>query len=488
MSLIETILRKIWLKDDRTTYPETFEQELNFQCGRMLTFASLITLSWLTYIPIDLQLHPDKPLIIAIRIGFPVFGLILYLSRFTEKFRNQNLLLLTIYGAYMAVSNAFLTGLTAGDPAYIGGYLFILTLLAVGPLQKKWANIILVSSLAVFFTTTYLSGMREIKTHNLYSLNDLFCVSFIVFCFIHILNSTRYKSWYKSRQAEIGQEIMKIQKIYSESLEKTVNERTRELEIERNNLKQRNEMMEKDIQRAKHIHEQLMPVGKPADFIYSLYKPMDMVGGDFYDFIKFRDPDKLGIFISDVSGHGLAAALITSMIKTIILQSGEKKLNPSELLKFINEILCDQIGGNFVTAFYGIYDIRSRSFVYSNAGHNPPFVITDGSISQLMGHKTIPLAILHNSVMESKNKLFKNNEVILPSGSKLFLYTDGFTECQPLYNGARSFEDSNLHELFLSNKHKSSNQFIATIYSNLIDFRGCESFEDDVCLICLDIA
>lgn len=487
MEFIKQILTKIWLSDNRTTYPETFEQELNFQCGRMLTFASLITLSWLTYIPIDLQLHPDKPLIIAIRIGFPIFGLILYLSRFTVWLREQNLLLLTVYGAYMAISNAILTGLTKGDTAYIGGYLFILTLLALGPLQKKHAYLILAASVSSFFLTSYLSGVRDIPTHNLYSLNDLMCVSFIVSCFIHILNNTRYMSWYNSRQAQIGEEIIKIQKIYSESLERIVHERTLELEIERNNLKVRNEVMENDLKMAKHIHEQLMPVGTPADFIFSLYKPMDMVGGDFYDFIKFRDNQKLGIFLSDVSGHGLAAAFITSMIKTIILQSGEKKLNPAELLKFINEILYDQIGGNFVTAFYGIYDSETRSFTFSNAGHNSPYIITDGSIMQLQGHKTIPLAIMNNSYLEAKNKLYSNTEVILPAGSKMLLYTDGFTECQPVNNSGPSFEDSNIHEVLFSYKHHPCDLFITTLYKKLIDFRGDDSFEDDVCLICLDV-
>ena len=488
MSVIKKFLSKIWLVDNRTSYPETFDQELNYQCGRILTFASLITLSWLTYIPIDLQLHPDKPLIVAMRIGFPIFGFILYLSRFTNRLRNQNLLLLTIYGAYMAISNAVLTGLSEGDPAYIGGYLFILTLLAVGPLQRKWAYFILFTSLITFFLTSYLSGVREIQTRNFYSLNDLFCVSFIVSCFIHILNSTRYKSWYNSRQAQIGEEIIRIQKIYSESLEKTVQERTQELEIERNNLKQRNEIMENDIRMAKHIHEQLMPVEKPAHFIDSLYKPMEMVGGDFYDFIKFRDPDKIGIFISDVSGHGLAAAFITSMIKTIILQSGEKKLDPADLLKFINDILYDQIGGNFVTAFYGIFDSKTRSLVFSNAGHNPPYIITDGSTVQLQGHKTIPLAIMNNAYLESRNKLFRNSEVILPAGSKMLLYTDGFTECQPASKNSLSFEESDMQETFLKNKDNASDLFITNLYSKLIDFRESDSFEDDVCLICLDVA
>lgn len=487
MKILKRIPINIKLKDNRTSYPETFKEDLNYQCGRILTFASIITLSWLTYIPIDLQLHPDKPVIIALRIGFPVVGLLIFLSRFIRSLRERNLLMLTIYGAYMSISNAVLAGSTVGDAAYIGGYLFILTLLAVAPLQKMYANLILVMSDIAFFGTCYLSGIRSLTPQNRYSLNDVICVSFIVSCFIHILNNTRYVNWFKSRQVEIGEEGLKIQKIYSESLEQTVYERTKELEVERNNLQIRNEIMENDLKMAKKIHEQLMPIENPASFIYSLYKPMDMVGGDFFDFIKFRDSNRLGIFISDVSGHGLPAAFITSMIKTIILQAGEKKLYPAELLSYINEVLYDQIGGNFVTAFYGIYDTSTRTFVFSNAGHNPPLVITDNAVSELKGHKTVPIGITKNSYLKTNNKEFKNSEVIFTSESKLLLFTDGFTECQPFNNVGLSFEESNINELILQNKNLPCDLFIKNLYNSLIDFRGNESFEDDVCLICLDV-
>ena len=226
---------------------------------------------------------------------------------------------------------------------------------------------------------------------------------------VKVLNGIRYKSWSKARQVEIGEEIIKLQKQYSEILEQTVKERTVELERERNNLKEKNESMERDLQMAKLIHGQLMPSKTPGDFIHSFYKPMDMVGGDFYDFIHFRDPDKLGIFISDVSGHGLAAAFITSMVKTIILQSGEKKLNPADLLSFINEILYNQVGGNFVTAFYGIYDKKTRMLTFANAGHNPPYVISpDDKVEYLNGHKTVPLAIMDNDSLKKRGKIFKN--------------------------------------------------------------------------------
>ncbi|HON15656.1 MAG TPA: PP2C family protein-serine/threonine phosphatase [Spirochaetota bacterium] len=487
MFSFKNLIKAFLQEDARTVHPDTFEEELDFQCGRVINFASIITLSWLTYIPIDMQLHPDKPLIVAIRIGFPIFGFILFISKFFTTLPKRNLIFLTIYGAYMAISNAILTGVTKMDPAYIGGFLFILTLLALGPIKKRWAQGILITSLIVFAITTYLSGVREIKGHNFYSLNDLFCVSFILICFIEILNGIRYKSWSKARQVEIGEEIIKLQKQYSEILEQTVKERTVELERERNNLKEKNESMERDLQMAKLIHGQLMPSKTPGDFIHSFYKPMDMVGGDFYDFIHFRDPDKLGIFISDVSGHGLAAAFITSMVKTIILQSGEKKLNPADLLSFINEILYNQVGGNFVTAFYGIYDKKTRKLTFANAGHNPPYVISpDGKVEYLNGHKTVPLAIMDNDSLKKRGKIFKNSEIILKPNTKLLLYTDGFIECQPFNNHKLSFEEK-LREIIDKIKHEKPDAFIQNIYKDLTEFRGCESFEDDVCLICMDI-
>ena len=65
---------------------------------------------------------------------------------------------------------------------------------------------------------------------------------------------------------------------------------------------------------------------------------------DLYDFIKIRETNLFGIFISDVSGHGVPAALITSMVKTLVETAGEKRIKPAELLTFMNEKLVDQTG------------------------------------------------------------------------------------------------------------------------------------------------
>jgi len=298
----------------------------------------------------------------------------------------------------------------------------------------------------------------------------------------------------KKEKEEVQDELIGMQKSYSQSLEKTVQERTselelktRELESERNRLKRRNEMMEREVNLARRIQEQLIPSHNPTGYIASLYRPMEQVGGDFFDFIMFDDSDRIGIFLSDVSGHGVPAAFITSMVKTIILEAGPRNENPAALLSYINAILFRQTGGNFITAYYGIYDRGDRTILYANAGHFPPFIIAGGAISTLMGRSSVPLATLHNKYLEDAGKSYVNNVVQLPDAGKVLLYTDGFTEAQPVEAPGRFFEYNGMAEALTTHAHLPSREFLEKVFNRLIEYRGEETFDDDVCLICLDV-
>ncbi len=260
----------------------------------------------------------------------------------------------------------------------------------------------------------------------------------------------------------------------------------KELEIERNKLKLKNDILEGDIALAKKIQFQLIPEPNPTDYIYSLYKPMYEVGGDLYDFVHFRDSNKIGIFISDVSGHGVPAAFITSMIKTTILQSGIKKENPAELMSYINEVLQNQTAGNFITAFYGIYEPDNNSILYANAGHPQPYIITDDGVTKLPKGRNTALAIFTNRFLAENNKTYQNFKAILPAKSKLLLYSDGLTEASPTGSNI-FFEDFIMMGVFKENRNFSSKLFIDNLLARLISFRGNDSFEDDVCLVCLDV-
>ncbi len=272
------------------------------------------------------------------------------------------------------------------------------------------------------------------------------------------------------------------------------------LEQESDLLRERNNVIENDLGMARNILKNLTPSVCFYPGVAFYYRPMDVVGGDFYDFIQFRDSGKIGIFICDVSGHGLPAAFITSMIKTTIDQAGQIRENPAMLLALLNDMLIPVSSGNFVTALYGIYDGNARSFTYAKAGHNNPYRIAETSISMIRScNRCIPLGILTNIDLDAKGRGFSNETVLLTRGEKILLYTDGLTETRRMRTNRSElsvpeddsdksdFESSGLIEAIRDNSHLAPQPYIDKIISSLAEFRGTDSMEDDLCLICLEI-
>ncbi len=287
----------------------------------------------------------------------------------------------------------------------------------------------------------------------------------------------------------------------SVGLEKMVLERTSELDLERKSLKARNTIIERDLEMARSIQMKLIPQSNIGSFISYYYRPMNIIGGDFFDFIKFRDPERLGIFISDVSGHGVPAALLTSMIKTVLLQAGSLRENPSALLSHINDILIPHTDGYFVTAFYGIINFKTNEIIYSSAGHNPPFLIYEGRAEYLeIQSKMIPLGIIDSATLVTRHeKSFVNENAGLKNCSKILFYTDGLTEARNInYNPEseqehgpdfrlKDFELCAIQEILSEYSDMQNSEFLDKLVSELTSFRGCDTFDDDVCVICVDI-
>jgi len=439
----------IKLEDERTTFPATFRQELDYQSSKILTFASIITLSWLTYIPIDLQLHPDKPVIIAFRIGFPVVGLLLFISRFFDSLRTRYLLMLTIFGAYMEISTAILTASTKGDPAYIGGFLFVLTLLAVAPLERIAAQTILIVSLIIFFSISYYVNVDFTRPRTLYSLNDIICTSVIVSCFIYILNNTRYLKWFKSKQAEAGQITIEDQK----------------------------KQLEQQINIAGDLHKALLPQYIPVieEAVISFkYTPMMELGGDFIDF-HYNEKDKqLGLFVCDVSGHGVAGALFSSMVKISLNRWSETLTSPSGTLHNIYLALKGKMGNHFVTAGVCYVDLISGRIRYSSAGHLPLVIARkDGMIDLLNSRGRL--------IAEEIPPNYEESESIIKEGDSLILYTDGVTECYD--KNQKMLGDENFYNLIKKYRDKEPCDMSSNIFSELLKFNNGKNFSDDVTIL-----
>ena len=102
------------------------------------------------------------------------------------------------------------------------------------------------------------------------------------------------------------------------------------------------------------------------------FAPLDPLGGDFYDFAQ-PDADRLGVLIADASGHGIPAAMVAIMARQAFSEAAPFTSRPGEVLAAMNRRLQDLTDERFVTAFYGVFDRRTRRLTYANAGHPFPY-------------------------------------------------------------------------------------------------------------------
>jgi serine phosphatase RsbU (regulator of sigma subunit) len=260
------------------------------------------------------------------------------------------------------------------------------------------------------------------------------------------------------------------------------------LQSERNVLFEKNRLIKVELEMARRIQEHMIPQKTPSDQIHFLYRPMEEVGGDYFDFLQFKGEPKIGLFLSDVSGHGVPAAFITSMIKSSLAQSTPILKDPARLMSYLNSVLINQTNESFITVFYGVYDNAQRTLTYSNAGHNPPFICLQDKIVELqVSQKHVPIAFIDNEQMAQSNRAYRNYRIGLPAGSKLVLYTDGLIEVRKRGEEDIFFKDV-IKDKMLELKDQHPRDFVNKLYQELVTFRAGEDFDDDICLICVDIA
>src|SRR5260370_24928023 len=132
----------------------------------------------------------------------------------------------------------------------------------------------------------------------------------------------------------------------------------------------------KELQIANQIQSSILPreVPRLAGLeIVARYVPMSAVAGDFYDFLVLDDKH-IGILVADVTGHGVPAALIASMLKVAFAGQSGHADDPARVLAALNRALCGKFEEHFVTAAYAFVDLERRVLRYPRAGHPPPIL------------------------------------------------------------------------------------------------------------------
>ena len=201
------------------------------------------------------------------------------------------------------------------------------------------------------------------------------------------------------------------------------------------------------------------------------------VGGDFYDFFRIDD-DRIGFVIADVSGKGVPAAIFMAVSRTLIRATGIKGVKPSECMTYSNDLLAKEaVNSMFVTVFYGIYNIQTGEVAYTNAGHNPPYLIkANGNIEQL------PLS---NDIVAGAIDDYQYTEETLQMehGDTLLLYTDGITEATNV--DYKEYGEKNLEALLKQQTKADCQQIIDNIKADVKAFAGDAEQSDDITLLAL---
>lgn len=251
------------------------------------------------------------------------------------------------------------------------------------------------------------------------------------------------------------------------------------LEGHTKSIQNKNKQLREELKLAEQIQTNIIPSNYPKTpgvRFASFYKAMQEVGGDFYDFVQVREPDMMGIFISDISGHGVPAAFITSMLKIILDTCGAYKFSPSSLMHYLNSKLLALANGNFITAFYGLYNSNTRKFIYARASHPYPVLIRNGELTELKGDGMI-LGFFEEVSSDEK-------EIDLFPGDKLIFYTDGLTES---LNSEGKFFRDRMFQVLKKNHHEPIDKIINLLHYELLLHCERDIFEDDVCIVGMEI-
>jgi sigma-B regulation protein RsbU (phosphoserine phosphatase) len=275
--------------------------------------------------------------------------------------------------------------------------------------------------------------------------------------------------------------------------EEQIRRTTSELSRSREELRAKNLIMEENLRMAREIQLTMLPQQYPAfpgnvppeqsafQFVHR-YQAAEAVSGDFFSVSALSDTEA-AVFICDVTGHGIRAALVTAMIRALAEELKPLAREPGNFLRKLNSDLCSILKSTgspmLTTAFYLVADWQTGKMRFANAGHPKPLLMhrSTGQI-ELLAHVSSrgePALGLFD------NPSYQTSEVIIAPGDFVMLFTDGLYEVQGLNEELYSQE-----RLMLDAQNllpKPAGQMFDELLEAIRAFSVDHEFEDDVCLV-----
>lgn len=234
---------------------------------------------------------------------------------------------------------------------------------------------------------------------------------------------------------------------------------------------------DKELELASKVQNMLVPNHLPKNSLYEfagLYLPHKGIGGDYYDVIHINK-NEFVFCVADISGKGVAAALVMANIQAYINASTAFYKDLEDLIIRINKkVFSITKGDGYITLFMAKYNILTRELQYINAGHTPPLVINDNSLFALDTGCTL-LGVFEQLPTINKGAF------VVKENCTIVCYTDGLTELNN--DNDELYEIDRLKKFLLKNHLMSPSVFNKLLYEDLSKFKGECLFNDDISVL-----
>ena len=212
--------------------------------------------------------------------------------------------------------------------------------------------------------------------------------------------------------------------------------------------------------------------------VYASMTPAKMVGGDFYDFFMIDDRH-LGLVIADVSGKGVPAALFMMVSSVLIRHTAAGQYSPAKILQSVNHQICARNPEEmFVTVWLGILDIATGKLTAANAGHEYPMIKGAGKSFEMLKDR-------HGLVIGAMDGVrYKDYEIVLEPGAKLFVYTDGVSEAAD--RNLNQFGTDRILETLRSGEEGSPREILEAVNKAVREYAVDTPQFDDLTMMCVE--
>jgi sigma-B regulation protein RsbU (phosphoserine phosphatase) len=262
-------------------------------------------------------------------------------------------------------------------------------------------------------------------------------------------------------------------------------------------LRTKNAALQEDLAMARELQTALLPqtnlhlpahaaTGGVSVHVHHIYQPSMAVGGDFFEVVQISE-NVSGLFICDVMGHGVRAALVAATVRAVVGELRECWNDPGELLRRLNErmrkSLAPSVQPLFASAFYVVTDLDRGELRYANAGHPMPLLVHHaaevGRAQPLNGQKPGPaLGIFEGRQYATSRKDLAPHDVLL-------LFTDGLFEVESPTGD--HYDYRRLMRAIDARSTLSTEALCRSVVDEVRQFAGRDEFDDDVCLVAMEV-